>query len=282
MYEETGGGDGFVSIEVSPDLAHDTNRTIAEAERLWRTIDRENVMVKVPATREGIPAIRALIGRGVNVNITLLFAIPVYEQVADAYIAGLEAYSGNGGDIAHVASVASFFVSRIDTIVDAKLEEVAKYADRPSERALARGLEGQVAIANAKLAYQRYKEIVAGERGKRSPTQGARVQRLAVGEHKHQEPEVPGPPLHRGADRPDTVDTVPPGAFEAFRQHGRPRSSLEEDVGGAHDALAALAGLGDLARGDHGRADGEGRGAVHEGVRKALRCARRASRREAA
>lgn len=244
VYEETGGGDGFVSIEVSPDLAHDTDGTIAEAERLWRTIDRENVMVKVPATREGIPAIRALIGRGVNVNITLLFAIPVYEQVADAYMAGLETYSGNGGDLAHVASVASFFVSRIDTIADAKLDEVIKESNSAEERALARGLEGRIAIANAKLAYQRYKELVAGERWRALADQGARVQRLLWASTSTKNPRYPDLLYIEELIGPDTVDTVPPAAFDAFRQHGRPRFSLEEDVGGARDALAALEGLG--------------------------------------
>ena len=158
VYEQTGRRDGLVSIEVSPDLAHDTEGTIAEAERLWSAIGRDNAMVKVPATQEGIPAIRELTGRGVNVNITLLFAIPVYEQVIDAYMSGLERLAAGGGDLARIASVASFFVSRIDTIADAKLDEAGGQN--------ARELQGKVAIANAKLAYQSFNASIAGERWK--------------------------------------------------------------------------------------------------------------------
>jgi transaldolase/glucose-6-phosphate isomerase len=154
IYDETERGDGYVSIEVAPEFAHDTEKTIAEGKRLWEAIDRENLMVKVPATTEGIPAIRVLTARGINVNITLLFAVPVYEQVADAYVSGLEDFARGGGDVSRVASVASFFVSRIDTLVDARLEEVARLAPTAERRTLARGLEGKVAIANAKLAYQ--------------------------------------------------------------------------------------------------------------------------------
>jgi transaldolase/glucose-6-phosphate isomerase len=244
LYEETRRGDGFVSIEVSPGLAHDTDGTIAEAERLWQAIDRENVMVKVPATQEGIPAIRALIGRGINVNITLLFAIPVYEQVADAYMAGLEDYLEKGGDLARVASVASFFVSRIDTIADVRLDEVTKHSPSADQRALARGLEGRVAIANAKLAYQLYKELVAGERWRALAREGARVQRLLWASTSTKNPRYPDLLYVEELIGPDTVDTVPPATFEAFRQHGRARASLEEDVDAARDALVALEGLG--------------------------------------
>jgi transaldolase/glucose-6-phosphate isomerase len=235
-YEQTDRRDGFVSIEVSPDLAHDTEGTIAEAERLWRAIERENVMVKVPATQEGIPAIRELIGRGVNVNITLLFAIPVYEQVIDAYMTGLETLAASGGDLARIASVASFFVSRIDTIADAKLDEVGGQN--------ARKLQGNVAIANARLAYQRFKESVATDRWKGLAAQGAGVQRLLWASTSTKNPRYRELMYVEELIGRDTVDTVPPATFEAFRRHGRPRASLEEDVEGARNTLVALDELG--------------------------------------
>jgi transaldolase/glucose-6-phosphate isomerase len=244
VYDETQRGDGFVSIEVSPGLAHDTDGTIAEAERFWQAIDRENVMIKVPATAEGIPAVRELIGRGVNINITLLFAVPVYEQVADAYMAGLETYGRNSGEVARLASVASFFVSRIDVIADAKLDDLAKWERSPERRALARGLEGKVAIANAKLAYERYKELIAGKRWQALAEQGARPQRLLWASTSTKNPKYPDLLYVEELIGPETVDTVPPATFEAFRQHGRPRASLEEDVGAAHDTLAVLEELG--------------------------------------
>jgi transaldolase / glucose-6-phosphate isomerase len=244
IYDETDRGDGYVSIEVAPELAHDTESTIVEAERLWRAIDRENLMVKVPATPEGIPAIRALTARGINVNITLLFAVPVYEQVADAYISGLEDHAASGGDISRVASVASFFVSRIDTVVDARLEEVAKLAPTAERRSLARGLEGKAAIANAKLAYQRYKENVASERWKALADRGAHAQRLLWASTSTKNPKYPDLLYVEELIGADTVDTVPPATFEAFREHGRPRASLEEDPDAARDTLATLAELG--------------------------------------
>jgi transaldolase / glucose-6-phosphate isomerase len=244
VYDETERGDGFVSIEVSPGLAHDTKGTIAEAERLWQAIERENVMIKVPATAEGIPAIRELIGRGVNVNITLLFAVPVYEQVADAYMAGLEAYGGSGGELARVASVASFFVSRIDVIADARLAEIAQKSSSAEQRALARGLEGKVAIANAKLAYERYREMVGASRWQALEEQGATRQRLLWASTSTKNPKYPELLYVEELVGPETVDTVPPATFEAFRQHGRPRASLEEDVEAAHDTLSVLEELG--------------------------------------
>ena len=244
IYDETERGDGYVSIEVAPAFAHDTDKTIAEAERLWSAIERENLMVKVPATPEGIPAIRALTGRGINVNITLLFAVPVYEQVADAYISGLEDYAAGGGDISRIASVASFFVSRIDTVVDARLEELAKLAPTSERRSLARGLEGKVAIANAKLAYEHYMETVASDRWKALAERGAHVQRLLWASTGTKNPRYPDLLYVEELIGPDTVNTVPPATFEAFREHGRPRASLEEGVDAAHDTLATLAELG--------------------------------------
>jgi transaldolase / glucose-6-phosphate isomerase len=244
IYDQTARGDGYVSIEVAPSFARDTDKTIAEAERLWKAIDRENLMVKVPATPEGIPAIRALTARGINVNITLLFAVPAYEQVADAYISGLEDHARSGGDISRVASVASFFVSRIDTVVDTRLEEVAKLESTPERRSLARGLEGKVAIANAKLAYEHYKKTVASDRWKALADRGAHVQRLLWASTGTKNPKYPDLLYVEELIGPNTVNTVPPATFEAFREHGRPHASLEEGVDAAHDTLATLAELG--------------------------------------
>jgi transaldolase/glucose-6-phosphate isomerase len=235
MYDKTGGADGFVSIEVSPTLAHDTDRTIAEAERLWQALDRPNVMIKVPATPEGLPAIRELTARGVNVNITLLFAIPVYEQVAEAYLSGLEALVDSGSDVSGIASVASFFVSRIDTAVDALLADHGE-AGRP--------LQGKVAIANAKLAYQRYKELFAGERWEALAARGARTQRLLWASTGTKNPAYSDVYYVEALIGPDTVDTVPPATFDAFRDHGRAEPALEQDVDGAREILDGLAELG--------------------------------------
>jgi transaldolase/glucose-6-phosphate isomerase len=242
-YEQTNGRDGFVSIEVSPGLAHDTQGTIAEAQRLWEAIGRENVMIKVPATPAGIPAIRELTGRGVNVNITLLFAIPVYEQVIDAYMAGLEQLGASGGDVSRVASVASFFVSRIDTQADAQLEEIAARGTR-EQRDRARELQGKVAIANAKLAYQRFKASVATDRWRALAAQGAGGQRLLWASTSTKNPKYPELMYVEQLIGPDTVDTVPPATFEAFRRQGDARPRLEEDVDGARAVLATLEGLG--------------------------------------
>lgn len=236
IYDETGGADGFVSIEVAPEHAHDTETSIAEGERLWKMIDRENLMIKIPATQEGIPAIRALLARGINVNITLLFANDVYEQVAEAFIAGLSDHAADGGDPAKVASVASFFVSRIDTQVDAQLEDIG--TDR------ARALEGRVAIANAKLAYQRYKKIFAGERWDALAERGARAQRLLWASTGVKNPKYRDVLYVEELIGPETVNTIPPATFDAFRDHGRPRASLEEDVDGASATLDELAELG--------------------------------------
>ena len=244
VYERTARGDGYVSIEVAPRLAHDTAGTIGEARRLWETIGRENLMIKVPATEAGIPAIRALIARGINVNVTLLFAVPVYEQVADAYVSGLEEYVAGGGDPARVSSVASFFVSRIDTVVDAQLEQIATGAEAPERRALARELQGKAAIANAKLAYRLYKEIVAGRRWQALADLGARPQRLLWASTSTKNPQYPELLYVEGLIGPETIDTMPPTTFDAFRAHGRALSSLESGLDQARAALAALAELG--------------------------------------
>ncbi|MGH9724885.1 MAG: transaldolase family protein, partial [Candidatus Acidiferrales bacterium] len=164
VYDQTGGRDGYVSLEVSPYLAHKTQETVGEARRLWKAVGRPNLMVKVPGTPEGIPAIRQLISEGININVTLLFAQAVYEQVAEAYIAGLEVLAKRGGDVKNIGSVASFFVSRIDTMVDADLEARSKSAKSPAESAALRALQGKIAIANAKLTYERAKELFSSAR----------------------------------------------------------------------------------------------------------------------
>jgi transaldolase / glucose-6-phosphate isomerase len=173
VYDELGGHDGFVSLEVSPYLALDSKGTIAEAERLWKEVDRDNLMVKVPATPEGLPAIRHLIGQGISINITLLFSQKVYVQVAEAYLAGLEKYVAGGGDPSHVASVASFFVSRIDSAVDKQLDEKIAMANDPTEKARLVALKGKVAVANAKMAYQEYKQLFSGPRWDKLKAKGA-------------------------------------------------------------------------------------------------------------
>jgi transaldolase / glucose-6-phosphate isomerase len=235
VFDETRGRDGFVSIEVSPTLAHDTEGTIAEAERLWRALDLPNVMIKVPATPAGIPAIRTLTARGVNVNVTLLFGVPVYEQVAEAYIAGLESRAEEKSDVAQIASVASFFVSRIDTLADALLQQRDE---------VGRELEGKIAIANAKVAYERYKEIFAGERWEALASKGTRTQRLLWASTSTKNPAYPDVYYVEALIGPDTIDTVPPATFEAFRDHGKPGPTLGEGIDEAHETLLDLAELG--------------------------------------
>src|SRR3984893_10748944 len=178
VYDLLKSNDGFVSLEVSPYLAMDTKGTIAEAERLWKDVKRKNLMVKVPATPEGLPAIQHLIGEGISINITLLFSQKVYVQVAEAYLAGLEKYIAKGGDPSHVASVASFFVSRIDSAVDREIDEKIAKANDPTEKERLAALKGKIAIANAKLAYQEYKRLFSGARWDKLAAKGAKPQRL--------------------------------------------------------------------------------------------------------
>lgn len=242
VYEQTQGRDGYVSLEVSPYLAKDTDGTVAEARRLWQAVQRPNLMIKVPATPEGIPAIQTLIGEGINVNVTLLFSQDAYRQVAEAYLAGLEALAAAGGDIQRVASVASFFVSRIDTLVDAKLE--AKLKAGEGDRALLESLRGKVAIANAKLAYQIYKKIYTGERWEKLAAAGARPQRLLWASTGTKNPQYSDVLYVEELIGPDTVNTIPPATWEAFRDHGRVRPTLESDLEAAHDTLETLAKVG--------------------------------------
>jgi transaldolase/glucose-6-phosphate isomerase len=240
VYDELKGNDGFVSLEVSPYLAMDTKGTIAEAERLWKEVKRKNLMVKVPATPEGLPAIERLIGEGININITLLFAQAVYRDVAEAYLAGLEKYVADGGDPSHVASVASFFVSRIDTMVDKQLDDKIAKANDPTEKERLTALKGRVAIANAKLAYQDYKRLFSGARWEKLAAKGAKPQRLlwaSTGTKNKDYSDVLYVEELIGAN---TVNTVPPATLEAFRDHGKLRDSLEENVEEARNVLAEL------------------------------------------
>ena len=244
IYHQTEGRDGYISIEVSPYLAMDTGGTIEEARRLWREVARENLMVKIPGTKPGLPAIRAMIAEGVNINVTLLFSQQVYADVVEAYISGLEAFAKKGGDPHRVASVASFFVSRIDTLVDDEIDKRIAAAADPAEKARLQGLKGKVAIANAKLAYQLYKKIYNDARWQRLAQQGAQTQRLlwaSTGTKNKAYSDVLYVEELIGAD---TVNTVPPATMDAFRDHGRLRPSLEEDVPSAKVVMDALAPLG--------------------------------------
>ncbi len=244
VYHQTQGRDGFISLEVSPYLAMKTHETIEEARRLWREVGRENLMVKVPGTKAGLPAIRTLIGEGININVTLLFSQQVYAEVADAYISGLEALAKKGGDPHKVASVASFFVSRIDTLVDEALDKRVALTSEPAEKARLERLKGKVAIANAKLAYQLYDKIYSDERWRRLAQQGAQTQRLlwaSTGTKNKAYSDVLYVDELIGAD---TVNTMPPATMDAYRDHGRPRSSLKEDVESATAVMAALPGAG--------------------------------------
>ncbi|MGH7389418.1 MAG: bifunctional transaldolase/phosoglucose isomerase [Candidatus Rokuibacteriota bacterium] len=244
IYEQTGRRDGYVSLEVSPDLANDTRGTLDEARRLWATVARPNVMIKVPATPAGVPAIRDLIGDGINVNVTLLFALDAYEAVAEAYIAGLEALAARGGDPGRVESVASFFISRIDSLVDSLVEARLKTSDSALEQGLLKGLLGRVAIANAKLTYQRYKEIYRGPRWAALAARGARPQRLLWASTSTKNASYRDVIYVEELIGPDTVNTIPPATYDAFRDHGRPRASLEDDLEDAHHTMDSLAESG--------------------------------------
>jgi transaldolase / glucose-6-phosphate isomerase len=241
IYTQTGRRDGYVSLEVSPDLANDTQGTLDEARRLWKTVARENVMIKVPATPAGVPAIRALIGDGINVNVTLLFAQEAYEAVAEAYIAGLEAFAAKGGDPSRVESVASFFISRIDSLVDSLIGERLKSSENALEQAQLKGLLGRVAIANAKLTYQRYKEIYRDPRWAALASRGARTQRLLWASTSTKNPNYRDVIYVEELIGPDTVDTIPPATYDAFRDHGTASASLEDDLEDAQHTMDSLA-----------------------------------------
>jgi transaldolase len=243
VYDRTARRDGYVSLEVSPVVAHDAAATLDEARRLWRELGRENVFIKVPATPEATPAIRQLLVEGINVNVTLLFSRAAYGLVAEAYVSALEERVARGQDITGLASVASFFVSRVDSLVDRKLDEVGRGAS-PDVKARAQALLGRVAIANAKLAYQDWKVRTAEPRWARLAAKGARPQRLLWASTSTKNPHYRDVVYVEELIGAETVDTMPPATFEAFRDHGRVGATLEAHVEGARAALAELAALG--------------------------------------
>jgi transaldolase / glucose-6-phosphate isomerase len=244
VYERTKREDGYVSLEVSPYLAMDTEATVAEARRLWSAVGRDNLMIKVPATAAGLPAIRRLIGERINVNITLLFSQQVYEEVIEAYFGGLEDFFASGGNPDRIASVASFFVSRIDVMVDGLIEERLGRIKDASERASLMELRGKVAIANAKLAYQRFQRRFAGARWEKLEANGARVQRLLWASTGTKNPDYSDVLYVDTLIGADTVNTMPLSTMDAFRDHGNVRASLTENVGGAAEIMEALSRCG--------------------------------------
>jgi transaldolase/glucose-6-phosphate isomerase len=244
VYTETKGRDGYVSLEVSPYLAFDTQGTINEARRLWKAVNRPNVMIKIPATPQGLPAIRQALEEGININITLLFAQSAYENVAEAYFAALEARAAKGQDVSHIASVASFFVSRIDSLVDSKIDAMQKSATDSGKKALLESLRGKVAIANARRTYAKYQELVGGPRWKALAGKGAQTQRLLWASTSTKNPKYRDVLYVEELIGADTVDTIPPATFDAFRDHGKLRNSLTENVSGAHKTMSDLEAAG--------------------------------------
>ena len=242
LYDKTDGRDGYVSLEVNPRLAHDTNGTLEEARRLWVALNRPNVFIKVPATDEGLPAIQQLISEGINVNVTLLFGLPRYRQVAEAYIAGIEARAGQGKSVKHVASVASFFLSRIDSMVDPLLENLI--AQGGKDEAVAKKVHGQVAIASAKMAFQIYKELFICARFKKLTVLGARAQRLLWASTGTKNPAYSDVKYIEALIGPDTVNTIPVETLNAFRDHGNPKFRLEQNVAEADWIINELHEMG--------------------------------------
>lgn len=242
IYDLTEGKDGFVSLEVSPTLAHDTQGTMEEARQLWFRVNRPNSMIKIPATREGIMAIQQLIGEGININITLLFGLPRYQEVANAYLTGLETLAGRGGNLRQVASVASFFLSRIDVLLDPLLEKKSRAGN--SQADIAAGLQGQVAIASAKVAYQLYKEFFSGDRFAKLANQGARTQRLLWASTSTKNPMYSDIKYIEPLIGPDTINTLPIETLDSYRDHGHPQQSLEQNISKAYHVLNKLSFVG--------------------------------------
>lgn len=233
LYDETGGADGYVSLEVSPTLAHDTHGTIVDARRLFAALNRPNVFIKVPATPAGVPAIETLISEGININVTLIFSLAQYEAVAKAYIAGLEKFAASGGDVGSVASVASLFVSRMDVAVDRELGRIGEQV-----------LMGKIAIANAKVSYVRFRQIFSGGRWEKLVAQGAGVQRPLWASTGTKNPSYPDTLYVDSLIGPDTVNTAPPATLEAFLDHGHVAATIGTGVNEAYDHLTRLAELG--------------------------------------
>jgi transaldolase len=239
VFDAADGGDGFVSIEVGPHEARDTQDTIVEARRLWKECGRANVMVKIPGTKEGIPAIRQCLSEGININVTLLFGVPRYREVMDAYLSALEERVKKGEAIDRIRSVASFFVSRVDTNVDAKLDALIAKGN-----AAAKPLRAKLAIANARVAYEAFEEVFGGSRFAALKGKGAKVQRPLWASTSTKDKTLPDVYYVEALIAPDSVNTVPPETFEAYRDHGDPKVRIHDDLDGAHAAFAALPGLG--------------------------------------
>ncbi|HXP16608.1 MAG TPA: bifunctional transaldolase/phosoglucose isomerase, partial [Terriglobales bacterium] len=244
VYESSKRRDGYVSLEVSPYLARDTQGTLQEARTLWKAVARENVMIKVPGTAEGIPAFQQLISEGININVTLLFAQEVYVRVAQAYIAGLEQFAARGGDVSRIASVASFFISRIDSLVDSIIDARLKTSKDPREQELLKSMHGKVAIANGKQTYEKYQAIFGTDRWKALAAKGGQTQRVLWASTSTKNPAYRDILYAEELIGPDTVDTMPPATFDAFKDHGRVRNSLTEDLDSAHKAMETIAQLG--------------------------------------
>jgi transaldolase len=242
VYDKTAGNDGYVSLEVNPHLAHDTKGTVEEAHRLWKALARPNVLIKVPATSEGVSAIQELISEGINVNVTLLFGLPRYRHVAEAYLAGLAVRAARGKPVHHVASVASFFVSRIDGLVDPLLETVIVQGGEAA--GLAKKVRGQVAIASAKMAYQIYRKIFWSSGFKELAVRGARVQRLLWASTSTKNQDESDVKYMEALIGPDTINTAPLATLDAYRDHGDPKARLEHDVEEARLVLERLSELG--------------------------------------
>lgn len=245
VYDATGGSDGFVSIEVRPQLAYDTEGSIAEARRLWGKCDRHNVMVKIPGTKEGLPAIRRCLLEGININITLLFSVPRYREVMKAFLSGLEGRLAAGKPVDRLRSVASFFVSRVDTKVDKELDRLISDEGKGEPKSeLARHLRGKLAIANARIAYRAFREVFAGAWFRALAARGVRLQRPLWASTSTKDPAYPALYYVEALVAPDSVDTMPPETLEAYRDHGDPRVRIDEDLAGAHAAFRSLEELG--------------------------------------
>ena len=244
VYDQSNFRDGYVSLEVSPYLARKTQESIDEARRLWKAVNRENVMIKVPGTAEGLPAIQQLIGEGININITLLFAQEVYEKVAEAYVNGVEQLAARGGNLKKMASVASFFISRIDSLVDSILGDKLKATSDASQQALIKSVMGKVAIANGKLTYQGYQRIFSTPRWQALAANGAQTQRVLWASTSTKNPAYRDVIYVEDLIGPDTVNTMPPATIDAFRDHGIVHTTLTEDVAGAKKVMDDLARAG--------------------------------------
>lgn len=244
IYDRTNGLDGYVSLEVSPELAHDTDGTIKEVRRFYKMVDRPNLMIKIPGTPEGLPAIRQALLEGININITLIFSLETYKEVAEAYISAMEERNGAGQDISTIGSVASFFVSRVDTLVDKMLEDKAKATSDSAEQQKYKSLEGKAAIANARIVYQEFKKIFHSPRFESLKHSGAHVQRPLWASTSTKNPAYRDVLYAEELIGPDTVDTMPLETIEKFSDHGQVRLSIEDNIPQSHAELDALEQVG--------------------------------------